>query len=128
MYMKHFVRGLILGICVVVVGAHLVKQVRAVPGELTIIGTSTTLTGDITAARLLDQANTNYFIDPAGSGTSLVTAGKIAVATTSATENFTVAGNIGFTGGGKIKDNAGALQLQAGGTGTGSTGTGGLLS
>ncbi|GEM_PF-6062712 len=131
-------RGIIVGIGAAFVGSFLVgvlhthtrapivEKVQAVAGTLTISGTDQTITGDITAARLLDQANTSYFIDPAASSTSLVTAGKVAVATTSATENFTVAGNIGFTGGGKIKDSAGQLQLQAGGTGTGTTGTGSI--
>ncbi|MBI5620861.1 hypothetical protein HY949_03720, partial [Candidatus Gottesmanbacteria bacterium] len=43
---------------------------RAVEGTLTISGSSQTLTGDITAARIVDSANSAYFIDPAATGTS----------------------------------------------------------
>lgn len=100
--------------------------VQAVAGTAVFTGTSSELTGDITASRLLDQANTAYYIDPAASGTSLVTAGSVGIGTSTITEKFNVSGNIGFTGGPKIIDSSGKLQLQAGGTGTGSTGTGSI--
>ncbi len=55
------------------------NTVHAVQGTATFTGTSQELTGDITAGRLVDQANTAYYIDPAASGNSLVTAGTASV-------------------------------------------------
>ncbi|MBI5620811.1 hypothetical protein HY949_03470, partial [Candidatus Gottesmanbacteria bacterium] len=55
---------------------------RAVEGTLTISGSSQTLTGDITAARIVDSANSAYFIDPAASGTSMSLAGNASVSGT----------------------------------------------
>lgn len=105
---------------------HLSSQVLAVVGSLSISGNTTTLTGDITGARLLDEANTSYYIDPASSGTSLVTAGKAGIGTTTITDtlNLPSAGTIGYINGGKIKDSSGALQLQTGGTTQGTGGSG----
>lgn len=52
--------------------------------------------------------------------------GNVGIGTTSTTQKLTLSGNIGFTNGPQILDAAGRLQLQAGGTGTGSTGTGSI--
>lgn len=124
---RFFATGLALGILAFSVFAFRIKpSAQAVVGTLEISGTSQTLTGDVTAGRLVDQANASYYIDPAASSTSLVTAGSIGIGTTTITEKFNISGNIGFTGGGKIRDSSGKLELQAGGSGTGSTGTGSI--
>ncbi len=52
--------------------------------------------------------------------------GSVGIGTTTITDQLTIKGNIGFSNGPKINDASGKLQLQAGGTGTGSTGTGSI--
>ncbi len=110
------------------------QAVRAAAGTATFTGTSQELTGDITAGRLVDQANTAYYIDPAASGNSLVTAGTASVSgnlvlnagSTIGTTNMQPLTIGSATTGLTTVTSGGKLQLQAGGTGTGSTGTGGI--
>ncbi len=87
---RFFATGLGLGILLTVFAFSIThhaarptpRSAKAVEGTLTISGTSQSVTGDLTAARLLDQANTAYLIDPAASGTSLATAGTATIAGT----------------------------------------------
>ncbi len=87
---RFFATGLGLGILLTVFAFSITHHAalptphsaKAVEGTLTISGTSQSVTGDLTAARLLDQANTAYLIDPAASGTSLATAGTATIAGT----------------------------------------------
>lgn len=77
---RFFATGLALGIIATVLTLGITKQqAQAVVGTLDISGTSQTLTGDVTAARLVDSANSAYLIDPAATGTSLYTAGAATV-------------------------------------------------
>ena len=75
-----------------------------------------TLNASTTIAQNLSVLGTgnNYF------------AGNVSLGTTDATEKLTINGNVAFTGGSKIKDTSGKLELQAGGAGTGSSGTGSI--
>ncbi|MEK7227497.1 MAG: hypothetical protein AAB641_01220 [Patescibacteria group bacterium] len=52
--------------------------------------------------------------------------GNVGINTTPGSEKLTISGNIGFSNGPKINDSSGKLQLQVGGTGTGSSGTGSI--
>ncbi len=110
------------------------RPANAVAGTATFSGTDETLTGDITAGRLVDQANSSYYIDPAASGNSLITAGAASVSgnlvlnagATIGTTNMQPLILGSSTTGATTVTSGGKLQLQAGGTGTGSTGTGSI--
>ncbi len=52
--------------------------------------------------------------------------GNVGIGTSLPGQALTISGNLGFTNGPRVNDAAGKLQLQAGGTGTGSTGTGSI--
>jgi hypothetical protein len=79
--------GLVLGTLLTAVAlrinpfthSRITPPAQAVEGTLTITGSSQTISGDVTAARIVDSANSAYFIDPAASGTSLYTAGDATI-------------------------------------------------
>jgi hypothetical protein len=71
----------------------------------------------------------SFFNAANGGGTetlSLFSGGNVGIGTTNTSEKLTINGNLAFSGGSKIKDASGKLQLQAGGSGTGSSGTGSI--
>ncbi len=71
--------GIFLGVLLRDGKAQIIKMAQAVPGELIIdqsISGSSTL-GIVAAQKLTDTANSAYFLDPAATGDSLVTAGKV---------------------------------------------------
>lgn len=79
--LKPTIRLFLIGLSGGILGSALVLAGRAlaVEGTLTISGSSQTLTGDITAARIVDSANSAYFIDPAAAGTSMSLAGAASI-------------------------------------------------
>ena len=62
----------------------------------------------------------------AGGGSLIVASGNVGIGTSLPSQALTVSGNLGFTNGPQVNDASGKLQLQAGGTGATSTGTGSI--
>ncbi len=62
----------------------------------------------------------------AGGGRLIVSGGNVGIGTSLPSQALTISGNLGFTNGPRVNDSSGKLQFQAGGTGTGSTGTGSI--
>ena len=68
------------------------------------IGTTTvpevlTVNGNLSASVFYDSNNKGYYVDPANSGTSILTAGKVGIGTTSPTQMLEVVGNATITNG-----------------------------
>ncbi len=76
------VLGMLFGVFIGRIGRMTSPPAKAVEGTLTITGSGQTLSGDITAARIVDNANSAYFIDPAAAGTSLSLAGNASISGT----------------------------------------------
>jgi len=62
----------------------------------------------------------------ADGGRLIVSGGNVGIGTTLPSQALAISGNLGFTNGPRVNDSSGKLQFQAGGTGTGSTGTGSI--
>ncbi len=127
----------ILILLLLAVNVWLARQfpVSAVGETLTIAAPVVFSSGyTISSAQFIDNANSAYFLDPAATGNSLITAGAASVsgnlvlnaAATIQTTNMEPLTIGSSTTGATTITSGGKLQLQAGGTGTGSTGTGSI--
>ncbi|MBI3428501.1 MAG: hypothetical protein HY050_00275 [Actinobacteria bacterium] len=94
---------LLLGVFIGSIGSIAPPPAQATVGDVTVdqsVGGSSTL-GVVTAQKLVDSANSSYFLDPAATGNALVTAG-----------DATVSGNIALGNTKTIRSAFGPLSLQ----------------